>query len=329
MLIEQRESDLRIPNLRFDQIDEGAVSPFAKLYHQYVLVHKLASKFGRLNATKMPAEVFEILDVIKGWTSSISPELTLLGPDTSKDLEHPWIPAQRAQLHCFVQEVKLTPTKPFMIRPISHTDPHEYGVLRQLAVTAAMETIESALHFLRILRGVRTRYHFVMFVLFDTAAAICSALIHDGEKSLPSRHRLLQTVVLAIRGLEQLPIINVSASGATRLLKWLSSRIPLAEDEKLFLRAMHNSSEGMSDTSASASGFQDHLDQVSTPASRQPVDSSAFDAVDQTQLVEAHSDIFMGYASNEADWEAMLDIDLGSINQIWDYSSLDLPGTMH
>lgn len=325
MLIEQSESDLRIPNLRFDQIDEGAVSPFAKLYHQYVLVHKLASKFGRLNATKTPAEVFEILDVIKGWKSSISPELALLGPDTSKDLDHPWIPAQRAQLHCFVQEVKFTPTKPFMIRPISHTDPHEYGVLRQLAVTAALETIESALHFLRILRGVRTRYHFVIFVLFDTAAAICSALIHDRERSLPSRRRLLQTVVLAIRGLEQLPFINVSASGATRLLKWLSSRIPLEEDEKLFLHLVHKPNKGNPDISAS----RIHLDQVPTPASeRQPVDSSAFDAVDETQLVEAHSDIFMGYASDEANWEAMLDIDLGSINQIWDYSSLDLPGTM-
>jgi hypothetical protein len=328
MLIEQSESDVRVPNLRFDQIEQHAISPFTKLYLQYTLVQKLSSKFGRLNAPKSPAEVFQILDTIEGWTSSLPPELALLAPDTSKDLTHPWIPVQRAQLHCFLQEVKFTPTRSFMIRSTSSPETHEDGVLRKLGATAALESIESALHFLRVLRGVRTRYHFVIFVLFDTAAAICSALIHDRAKSLPSRCRLLQAIVLANRGLEQLPYLNVSAFGATRLLKWLSSRIPLGNDEKLLLQSMHESNEGHSDAPASVSGA--HPSQIPTPRSEfQPANTLTSALIDETASIGADDGLFMGHASNDADWEAMLDIDLGSIHLIWDYSSLELINTMH
>lgn len=73
---------------------------------------------------------------------------------------------------------------------------------------------------------INAKFHLVTFLLFDTAAFLCSAMIHDKDRSLPQRDIILQKVSLACSLMRRLA--QVTKTGAicypvlVRLAKSLS-----------------------------------------------------------------------------------------------------------
>lgn len=324
MIIDQRVAELKHPNLKFDQIEEGAISPFSNKFTQYTLVHRLASQFDRLSSPKDPAQVLEIQHAIDAWAAELPAELARSNPDISKDSTYPWIPLQRSQLHSFVQMVRFTPVRQFILQPISHMSASDRHEMRPKAVTAALNCVESALHLLHILPGVQTRFHFVLFVLFDTTAAICSAVIQDHaeKKDLPQRERLLRTIALAIDGLETLPPANDSTIGAVNFLKWLVARMPVsAEEAPLLHRRSAPSSVGRGSRA-------EEMVSLSLLAPRAAISALNGSAPLQSARSQ-NAEVTGSTPDNTADWETMLDMDLGVMDEIWDYTSLNLPEDMN
>ena len=326
MLVEQKMSDVKIPNLKLDQIEGSTLSPFSNTYYQYTLVQELAVSFGRLNVPKDCRQILEVQGIITAWILTLPEELSLENPDLSKDLAYPWVVAQRKQLHCFVHMIRFTVTRPLILRPSMDASHAERRILRQSAVIDALNCINSALALLRALPPLRTRYHFVSFVLFDTAAAISSAIIKDSERSLPSREQLLQAIGSAIVALGNIPATNDSIPGAVKLLQFLSSQMPISTEESIHLpedllgrkpnqRRESNDHKSASGMTLSSSATPNQLKQFDTES---VTENGAADHI----LTQGDNDL-----ENSVDPFGISDIDLGTFDQIWDNSSLNLPAS--
>lgn len=327
MLTDDRDQSLRVPNLALDQSTDGSVSPFTNVFEQYKLVHMLSTDFGPLVKNQSVDQALRVDAAIMQWASKLPAEFRLLQPDTSHDVTNPWIPVQRIQLHCFVQMTRLTPMKGFLISPPSNIDSSSRQSIQQLAVSVALECIASAVRLFRSINPLRTRYHFVAFVCFDTAATICSAIIHDHQRNLPERDNLLEAVTLAIDTLDMCPMSRDSTAGPCRLLKQLVGKLSFSSGSLSTLR--HSQ--------------RDHIDNevqwhhvVDRPTDHQSYDSMGHEA---NMLVEAMpgsshaiSDEVLKYNDDRTstfdlssvDWDSLFDVDLGPISQIWDSSTLSL-----
>lgn len=329
-LTDDREQDLRTPNLEIDRPSDGALSPFANTYEQYRLAHILVAEFGSLAVTDQEGRASCADAAVMRWASELPAELRLQQADISHDAAYPWIPTQRAQLHCFVQMTRFTPLKSFLIRPLQGKGSTTLSSIQKSAVTVALSCMGSALDLVKTIKPNRTRYHFVAFVLFDTAATICSALIHDRERTLAPRDDLLRAIVLAIDALDKYRMLNDSMRGACTLLKRLTSKLPLSSEEADKLQHfLHDRVNGEGASQNLMESPSHELSQtctksgsvMTTPSmegNRAPMSDQALDSHNESeQPLDPTVD-------GEVDWEALLNVDLGPISEIWDPSQLDL-----
>lgn len=324
MLVEQKMSDLKTPNLKLDQIEGGTLSPFSNMYHQYTLVQELAVRFGRLNAPKDCSQISEIQKLITIWTLTLPKELAFENPDLSKDLAHPWIVAQRNQLHCFVYMIRFMATRPLILRPSTDSDHAEQRMLRQSAVMDSLNCINSALVLLRALPPLRTRYHFVSFALFDTAAAMCSAIIQDRGRDLPSREQILQAIGSAIVALGTIPATNDSVAGAVKLLQLLSFKMPISANE-----STHLPKQLLCRSPNQRREWDLHDPRLGIPPNTSSTMNlvTTFDIESETENGASEHILTQGDNApvDSVDPYGISDIDIGTFNQVWDYTSLNLP----
>lgn len=325
------------PNPAVDGCSDGQLSPITNLREQFKLVQILSLRFGRLADLKSIDRVRDVVLAIDQWMDGLPRELSKQSCDHSQDERYPWLPCQRKSLHCFAHMAQLTPLKQFLIKtPSDETNPAS-GIteMRRLTAQLCIECIETGLSLCRLLRPIRGNFHFVVFVLFDTATFICSALLHDPKESLPERPCLLQKVEDALGALETIMAHTRSARHAAEVVRWLLARLSSMQEKATFVngRVVHTTKEDLSiPTSTRENSSQEAgASAVSSGhSSEHPALASYSNAVDSSldcTPFPGTSEPILAAPSPSMDFASWTDVDMGGLEYIWDWEGLNLaPG---
>lgn len=322
------------PNPAVDDHGKGQLSPIVNLKEQFKLVQVLSLRFGRLADLKDVDHVRGVVYAVDQWIDELPEELSMQGCDRSQDEQYPWLPCQRTSLHCFARMAQLTPLKQMLTT--SPTSKPELGGenldLRHLTARLCIECIESGLSLCHLLRPFRGSFHFVVFVLFDTATFICSALLSDSNKTLPQRSCLLRKANDALAALEALAAQTRSARHASEVLRWLLERLDHLHKGDGFVDVrptMAPAEERSTPTSAPDGSFQQ---KGSSAASAKhslhiPAAASYANVVDNSgESIPSSSTLEQSWSNSPQCWNFQnpTDSDMGGLECIWDWETLGL-----
>ena len=107
-------------------------------------------------------------------------------------------------MHAVAYMIKLDPLKPYLTGRVTRAiSDCEYD-FRAIGVDCCLKLSESSRKLFEMDHPVRAPFHFVVFCIFDSAAILCSAIIHDSDQNLPQRGRALAVIEGALDNLKQL-----------------------------------------------------------------------------------------------------------------------------
>jgi hypothetical protein len=318
MLTEVHEAMLA-PNPAVDDSGNGQPSPILNLCEQSKLVRALTLRFGRLAELERRDHMREAVDLIEQWAKRLPPQLGLEGQaDHGFDRQCTWLPLQRASLRCFAYMARLTPLKQVLKKDCPDVEDLE---LKALAARLCVDCIDAGLALHKLLKPSRRSFHFVIFVLFDTATVVCSALLHDRQQCSLDHSHLLQKAEEAQAALEALAQDAQSAMRSADILRWLlevvySSQPESRPAEVEYEATVRSDSSGQNDTLSTIAPPHSPTDPTLL-SSQAMVDTSPFQI---SKLEDSSWDCLpLDLALDD-----LPDLDLGGIESIWDWEALDL-----
>lgn len=214
--------------------------------------------------------------------------------------------------------VKLTLTR--SVESMTDTEKN----MRRTAVHCALELMEISRQLLDCLLPINAKFYLATFLIFDTAACLCSAIAHDSDYSLPQRENIIETIGSALNMLDQ---VRNTKLGATcyAILKRIVPQLP----QELTERILHESmSPGSSSTGGGPRTPSDgHQDNQQFPPGytngmfRVTPTTSAFDPgmPPSSGMGFYNAGATMPQVTSLDDFSNM---DLGGLSQIWDWGYL-------
>ncbi|OJI90851.1 hypothetical protein ASPTUDRAFT_52625 [Aspergillus tubingensis CBS 134.48] len=323
-----------LPSLRLETPNTGTNTPSAitSISLQCQLGQRISKIPGVMSGILSPNQATAIHQEVSRWTDTFPPIFHLPNPDTTHDHTHTYIPMQRQQLHSLAHMVTFMPLKPCLtIDPTTKSTPTLEKSLQPTAVSCALDLMLSAQQLLSHLLPANGKFHFAPFLMFDTAAYLCSALIHDKHRDLPHREKVLECISLALSTLKD--VAKTAKTGATcyAVLAKIVGSISLSAEEREVVwskrsPAITSTTSSTDDAGCSSSednltsgqdnGFVSPLLEKHGPSDSTPIDMHAY----------ASGLGLDGIPSTGLD----LDLDLSDLNQIWDWDNLgldlDIPG---
>ena len=319
------------PNPLVDECSSGQPSPVLNLGEQFKLVRLLSTQFGPLTGITDDDHALEVVCAIDKWIRQLPKELRLSGVTYNENEDPDWLVCQRLSLHCFAYMARLTPLKRILTTNPSvatHRQAKRVDLLR-LSVQLCIECMNMGIALHRAMQPLRANFHFVIFVLFDTATVICSALIHDPDHELPERPILLQKVQEALSALETLVQHAHSAKRGAEVLTWLVKELSSknhAINGLLDSRTQQRLHPPMQ-TACVATGPSIGTALPPTEPPSNPGVPSEAAAIDPT--LRRNTSLTFGDAPDvslpqDLGMEGILDLDLGGLESIWDWEGLGL-----
>lgn len=300
MLIDLRSSPLCVLNWGLDGEIEGEPSPFEGTFQQYKLVHSIVSSHRRLSKIEDSASIEQILSQVDRWQEKLPPHFKADGADSDWDTKYPWLPLQRTLLHCFAEMVRFTPLKQILTASSCGSSELAKPELRYVAIEMALRVISTATKLHGILSPIKLKFHFIVFVLFDTAAVLCSALLHDSNEGFEHREGIVDAVHSAIQQLDQLSSCSKSAQTSSGVLRYLLSKLPHSADAQQAPKTfLHPPPLQDADTLKDIEDFQQN-------------------GSDWSQKL----DRFL--PSDGMDLNGLDDLDFGGMEQIWSWDGLNI-----
>ncbi|KAK1248446.1 hypothetical protein MKX08_006666 [Trichoderma sp. CBMAI-0020] len=110
-----------------------------------------------------------------------------------------------------------------LMKPMSHASPVMELRSRQQALRVALKYMNGLFKFLRFIFPEDGNYHIIIFLIFDVATLLCSAVLHDSDSSMPTRVTSWEAV-----------------QSTLCMLKKLSSKVPIAKKVFEVLVPMYN-----------------------------------------------------------------------------------------
>lgn len=147
-------------------------------------------------------------------------------PDRSLDNVFPWMVLHRHTIQTLGLSMILDPIRPYLAKPMSKATTHVVELrLRQDGVGYALRLMGELHGFFDFVYPGNAQFHTVLFSIFDTAALICSAILHDEDQSLPRRDECLKSIEGALGMLSRLQSVNPSAQKPYEMLTRLAKRV--------------------------------------------------------------------------------------------------------
>ncbi|CAI7643765.1 unnamed protein product [Penicillium pancosmium] len=214
LIINPAAFSYELPNMKLETLDpaSGPPSPVSHIASQCELGQMITKDLTTMGGTTDVIETDSIKSDIETWIVSLPAAYQEDNPDTRWDEEHIYVPLQRRQLHAIGYMTMLLPFKGYLVKTF---DSQASDVDRARRASA----IEIALHLMKVSHRlfdhvfpVNAKFHLVTFLIFDTAAFLCSAIIHDKDRSLPQREEVFQAIKLACSLMGQLaPVTKTGA----------------------------------------------------------------------------------------------------------------------
>ncbi|KAL4886468.1 fungal-specific transcription factor domain-containing protein [Aspergillus karnatakaensis] len=311
--------DFEFPDLRLEVgAEPDAPSPITHMVLQCQLGLALSKIPEVMGGVTSPTQALTIQQETEKWFESFPPVYSISKPDTRWDDTHSFVKLQRFQLTTIGYMMMLMPLKQCLTK---HFDPGSSSIEKGLQVTAvenALRLLRASDDLLKHILPVNAKFHFAPFLMFDTAALLCSAIVHDTNKTIPQREQILEAISQTLTGLSRLSGRAKTGLICYRALKKLVVCLPLQSREAASANlAIPQSSVG-APPSLRPSEHLAYPEYVSLPSEMLGNEFSF-----PTSLDLLAPDPMNGYTS----LSDLPQFDMGELSQIWDWESLDMDFT--
>lgn len=326
LIINELYYPVELPNMQLECCDSniGPPSPFSHISSQCELGKIVSRSPDIMSRTSEPSQAVAIKADIDRWLASLPPAYRETDPDTQWDEKHYYVPLQRHQLRAIGYMTMLLPFKACLTKTFDSQSSETDKKLRSSAVDIALHLMDVSHGLFDQVYPLNAKFHLVTFLIFDTAAFLCSAMIHDKDSSLPQRQKIVQKISLACSLMHKLA--QVTKTGAicypvlVRLAKSLSKSSKRAA----------NFAGTTAEVPINGAGPSPDLELDSFPppeAASTASLSSSLDSLNSTEVflpssfdlsvpgMETPPLMSVGDFSN---------LDVGQFDQIWDWQNLDL-----
>lgn len=222
MVIDRTDCDVGLPGLN---LEGYSPSPLLRMKLQSELITKLANRFGLPKNVVAPADVQEYQGIIQAWMKTFPQAYDLEDPDKSNDVQRPWIVLHRHYLHTMSFSMLLDPIRAYLARPMTTESQPDDLKIRSDGIDCSLKLMGALYGFFDHVYPRDAKFHFVLFCIFDTAAVLCSALMHDGDASIPQRDDILGAIDGAVNMLRRLNTVTKTAKTSYEILLRVSQRV--------------------------------------------------------------------------------------------------------
>ncbi|PHH83857.1 hypothetical protein CDD83_2909 [Cordyceps sp. RAO-2017] len=222
MIIDRTDCKVGLPSL---QLEGYSPSPLLHMKLQSELIAQLARRFGLPRNVVSPNDVREYQNTVETWMSTFPPTYDFDSPDESADVQRPWIVLHRHYLRTMAYSMLLDPIRAYLAKPMTaESSPVELRI-RDDGIDYCLRLMGFLYGFFDHVYPRDAKFHFVLFCIFDTAAVLCSALMHDGDGTIPRRDDILGAVDGALAMLKRLNNATKTAKTSYEILLRVSQRV--------------------------------------------------------------------------------------------------------
>jgi hypothetical protein len=336
-LIDQKNLDFKLPNLRLDSSssEPNLLSPFAHMALQASLGRRLNTIMGDAQSVDALSadEIIAIQAELDKFVGELPPVFRLHDPDTSLDVEHPYFVFQRHQLHTVLYVTKLDFFKPFLTRARDDKKTDRDDDFRAMGIDLALDVLTVARRLFDHEFPINAKFHMVVFSIFDTSTILCSAIIHDRDSRLPRRDEVTNAIDGSLDMLHQLSMsTKLGASSFAFLYKLVQSHPELWSGADNSKRARKLSSTSLHTLEPPPlvhhSSSRDSVNSSVGPqapgvAASLPLTSVPIDHTPAVPIMNDFSfDVDEFLAQNPLG--SANGLDMGGMEQIWDWENLNL-----
>ena len=221
MIIDRTDCDIGLPSLK---LEGYAPSPLLHMKLQSELITRLADRFGLPKNVTSPADVQEYQRIMAAWMRSFPPTFNLDDPDETADAQRPWIVLHRHSLRATSYSMLLDPIRAYLAKYMSAGSPPDELAIRSAGIDCSLKLMRALYAFFDDVYPRDAKFHLVLFCIFDTAAVLCSALMHDGDGSMPRRAEVLGAIDGAVAMLKRLHTVTRTAKTSYDVLVRVAQR---------------------------------------------------------------------------------------------------------
>ncbi|KAM3528954.1 hypothetical protein NHJ13051_002100 [Beauveria bassiana] len=221
-LIDRSECKVSLPALT---LENYSPSPLLHMKLQSEVIGELASRFGSPREVTSPAQIDQYTRVILNWMQRFPQVYNLDKPDTSIDSKYSWVTLHRHYLHTMAHSMLIDPLRAYMARRMTANSHPDDLRIRDQGIIYTMKLMSALTAFFDFLYPKDAKFHWARFSIFDTAAVLCSAILHDEDHCIPNRHEILIAIESARSMLERLALETRTAKTSFEILSKLAKRI--------------------------------------------------------------------------------------------------------
>lgn len=224
MLIDRTECDVGLPSLT---LEDYPASPMLHLKLQSELVSLIFKRFGGPKLLSDPADIRDYQTILEDFMKTFPPEYALDHPNTPTNEDLPWIALHRHYMHTCTLSIALGPFRAFMAKSMKQSTASAVDLeFRLTGIDYALRLIEAVHRFFEYVWTRDTTFHFVPFCIFDTAALLCSVIIHAEDGRVPRRQEVAGAIARAYSTLKKLRTATNTAKAPYDVLRRLIKKLP-------------------------------------------------------------------------------------------------------
>ncbi|KAL6917270.1 hypothetical protein FSST1_008765 [Fusarium sambucinum] len=224
MLIDRTECDVGLPCLT---LEDYPASPMLHLKLQSELVSLIYKRFGGPKLLTDPADIRDYQNIMEDFMKTFPPEYALDHPNTPTNEDLPWIALHRHYMHTCTLSIALGPFRAFMAKSMRRSSASAVDLeFRLTGIDYALRLMEAVHRFFEYVWTRDTTFHFVPFCIFDTAALLCSVIIHAEDGHIPRREEVAGSIARAFATLKKLRTATNTAKAPYDVLRRLIKKLP-------------------------------------------------------------------------------------------------------
>lgn len=215
--------------------------------------------------------------------------------------------------------------KPFLTRNRRDKLTERDDDFRKMGIDIALQLLQVSRKLFDHEFPINAKFHLVVFSIFDTATLLCSAIIHDRDHVLPHRQEVFSFIEASLDMLHQLSLITKLGASSYKFLYRLVQASP-----ELFRSAQSGKRQKQKALPVPTSGLDSSVEVAPVP--NISTWGSAVTGLEPGSPIAASDDLSFDLdqflANNDLfdDLGATGSLDLGGMEQIWNWETLQLDG---
>jgi hypothetical protein len=285
----------------------------------YQLRQTLSQKCGDLKEHPSVDGVLALQQEIRNWLEACPSVYKTSVPNDLREAEPEYLDLQRWQLQVVAYMIMLQPLKPYLTTTVQPGSSDANQCLQKAGVEGALHLIDASCHLVEVVFPISANFHIAVFTLFDTAAILCSSILHDRNQSLYHRTEVMTAIGRALRLVKQVSTDTSTSTAITsyNILAQIMGTLQLPyHDREVFDRAFSNRT--------SAWDFQDahHSPPASDPDDASNIAISSVPQYDTGSVLSDGQRVQANFPQ-PSNLHILDDLDLGQLAEIWSSQELD------